>query len=251
MNDEPSNRGSDRAVGATAEISPEAQVEVTTLLPSAEQLVLSREADQEDLIQRPGSAEDRLKALQARLAQLEQLNSKIKHLKSETRAQQGSRGQSLSSDTDNDITFLRPRESATIRLYDSSLVSATGVGRLGLLPVDKTPIEQKNILRGDGKQPATGRRASFKIEPENAGGGSRNHSRDENFNPSSVLEDVTCRETSALEMDPAPEHNRPTPYIQTDSLNAMKKNAEQKHSTKSLHTNTRSAARFKSSLLDL
>jgi hypothetical protein len=247
MNDKPSNRGMDRAAGATSEILPEAQVEVTTWLPSAEQ-VLSREADQENLIHRPGSAEDRLKALQARLAHLEQLNSKIKHLKSETRAQQGSWDLSLSSDTDNDITFLRPRESATIRLYDSSLVSATGVGTKEQLPIDKTPIEQKNILRGDGKQPATGRRANLKFEPENARGESRNHSRDENFNPSSALEDLTCRETSALELDPAPEHSRPTPYIQTETL---RKNAEQKHSTKSLHANTRSAARFKISLLNL
>lgn len=235
-------RGVDRAAGATAEISLVAEVEVSTR-PSSPELVLDRKAGQEDYVHRPGSAEDRLISLQARLLQLEQLNSRLKNLKKETLPQQKGRGQSLSSETETDSDiFLRPRESATIHsVYDSTLISVAGAGRT--MQTEKSPIEEWKTIRGDGKHAAAGHRASFKIEPENAMGGS--HSRDENFNPSSVDEDLASRKTRAVESDiqPASEHSRPTPYGHNDALNAMKKNAESKQSSRSLNVNSRSAAR--------
>jgi hypothetical protein len=247
INEQPTERGSDRAAGATADISLVEQVEVTTR-PSSAEKALDRKADQEDFDyrDRPGSPEDRLISLQARLAQLEQLNSRLKYLKNETQCQQKSRWQSLSSDADSDI-FLQPRESATIHaVYDSSLVSAAGAGRTVLMQTEKTPIEERRYLQGDGKPAATGHRASFKIQPDDARGGP--HSRDENFNPSTVHEDLASRKTSAIERDLEPENSRPTPFVHSNTLNAMKRNAESKHSSKSLNVNTRSAARFAAAL---
>jgi hypothetical protein len=232
----------DRAARATADISLATQIEVTTRPSSADQNLV-QEADQEDLVHRPSSAEDRLISLQARLLRLEQLNSRLKHLKKDNEIQQNSRGQSLSSETDSDI-FLGPRESATIHsVHGSSLVSAVGIGRSILLQTGQTPIEEWKHVRGDGRH--TGHRASFKIEPENARGGS--HSRDENFNPSSIHEDLCSEKTSAVERNLGPEHSRP-PDVQNDTLDSMKKIADLRHSSRSLNVNSRSAARFHSAL---
>ena len=194
------------------------------------------QASQSNLSVSPTTADQRLKALQERLIHLEELNSRLKTLKREA-----SIPKRVSSSDSDDIGVPQTRESASIPYQyhdgDSMLASPYNVeskivGRE--LGQDKNTIFRKNS------------RVSASTEGQNAS--THDHSQEENSNPKAVIEELTSRRASLVQIDTGRGSGQHTPNDHS-AINTLRRNNSSwnsilRLSAHKLNVNSRSAARY-------